>query len=804
MPSPKKLALRSILVRGWARERTGASPAQAEGSAAGSGDSNCGFVLLLAALAAVSMVLSPTFLLAQSPHSAQNPYGEPDGVTSGGYLIHSSGELGYRANDISGSGDMYDTLVNLQTGPRFLDETLSMQSLDHHGVLFDDFYINSFGWGGDPNNALRLRADKNKWYNFVGSFRRDQSFSDYDLLANPLNPSTSTPSISVLNSPHLFDTSRRMSDVDLTLLPHSRVSFRLGFSHNNMTGPSFSSIHDGTDALLYQPVNTTMNAYRLGVDFRIAPRTVLSYDQFLNYYKGDTDTQLASFAPALLSTGTPVELGLSIDTSNSEPCAVTAPATSLIVGGVLTNNTCNGYFSYLRNQRIRTSTPTERLSLRSNDIQRLDLVASYSYSSADMNTPLDENFAGLITRTNTLAFNGTGTGKTNRISNVLDAEATLHLTQHLRLVEKFYFWAYRIPENGNFTEIDNDCTVAATCTLLTPLSAATPTTIPTLTQSSFNQTWKRNQTELAWDISKKAGAHIGFRYGDRVFNLFNDYSGVETYNGFSTAGEDHFVVNEYTALLGLWARPTHALRLNFDLEHTNYDNVIVRMAPRKESRYRLQTTYTPRRWAVLGGSINIRQDANADALTQYVGHNQNYGLTASLAPRERFGLDLAYNFNSVIQNALICFNDSPPTGVTLPFVAGATTPVNYCGNTLNASGVEVLSANPLLNNSYYTNHTHFGMTAIRFKPEKRVTANVGYSITTVDGSAPQFNILQPLGSLQYKYSQPVANLSVDIGHKLAWNLGWNYYQYNEGSFVGPTAPRYFHANSVTESLRYAF
>jgi hypothetical protein len=81
---------------------------------------------------------------------------------------------------------------------------------------------------------------------------------------------------------------------------------------------------------------------------------------------------------------------------------------------------------------------------------------------------------------------------------------------------------------------------------------------------------------------------------------------------------------------------------------------------------------------------------------------------------------------------------------------------------------------------------------------------LGLSITSVDGSIPQFDILQPLGTSQYKYQQPVASLSVDLGHKLAWNTGWNYYQYNEGSFVGPTAPRYFHANSLTESLRYAF
>ena len=728
---------------------------------------------------------------------AQNSSGEPAGITSGGYMIHSSVEFGYRSSDVTGSEDMYDTLVNLQQGPRLLDETLSMQSVGHQGMLFDNFYLSSFGWGGDPNNALRMRADKDKWYNFVGSFRRDQNFSDFNLLANPLNPPTSTPSIPALNSPHLFDTTRRMSDVDLTLLPQSRVSFRMGYSRNNMTGPSYSSVHEGTEGLLLQGWNTTLDSYRLGLDWKAAPRTVISYDQFFNYYKGDTGYGLAPFAPALLSTGTPVELGLSIDTVNSEPCAVKPPATSLIVGGVLTNNSCNAYFSYLRNQKIRTSTPTERLSVRSNNIRRLEFVASYSYSSADMNTPLDENFAGLITRTHTLAFAGTGLASANRISNVLDAEATLHLTEHLRLVEKFYYWAYGIPQNGNFTEVDSDCAVPATCTLLTPLSATTPTTTSTLTQSSFNQIWKRNQTDLAWDISKRAGARIGFRYGDRQFNLFNDYSGVETSNAFSTAGEDQFVVNEYTALFGFWARPIHALRLNFDLEHTNYNNVIVRMAPRKESRYRFQTTYTPKPWAVLGGSVNILQDANADAFTNYVGHSQNYGITASLAPRERFGMDLAYNFNSVMQNALICFNDTPPTGVILPFVTSATTGAGtFC--TTNEPG------NPLLNTSYYTNHTNFGMTSVRFKPEKRVIANVGYSITSVDGSTPQFNILQPLGSLQYKYQQPVANLSVDLGHKLAFNMGWNYYQYAGGSFVGPTAPRYFHASSVVDSLRYAF
>ena len=648
------------------------------------------------------------------------------------------------------------------------------------------------------NNALRLRAEKNKWYNLQGSFRRDQYFSDYDLLANPLNPPTSTPSIPVLSSPNAFDTTRRTTDFDLTLLPQSRVSLRLGYSHNNMTGPVYTSIHEGTEGPLLQPWNTTMNSYRLGADWRMAPRTVLSYDQFFDYYRGDTDTQLGSFASALLSGRRSGAAGPIHRHRKQRALRRQPPATSLISpSGILTDVSCSAYFSYQRNQRIRTSTPTERLGFRSNFFPRVDLVASFSYSDAEMNTPLDESFDGLITRTSTRAFLGTGTADASRISDVFDLEATVHLSKHLRLIDKFYFWAYRIPQGGNFSEVDSDCTNPATCTLLTPLSATAPTSIPTLAQSSFNQSLKRDQSELAWDISKKAGARVGFRYGDRVFNRFLDFSGTDTANAYSTTGEDHFVVDEYTTLLGFWARPTAALRLNFDLEHTNYDQVIVRMAPRKESRYRFQTNYMPRQWAVLGASITSSKTPTPTRPPITL------AITATMEspPRthaRRFGIDLADNYNDVIQNALICFTDTPPVGGNLPFVTNATA----CPGPIVPPAT--VATNPLLADSFYTNNTNFGMATVRFNLDKRTSANVGGSITNVNGSVPQFNILQPQGTAQYSFYQPVAYLRVDLGHKLAWNTGWNYYQYNEGSFVGPTAPRYFHANTLTESLRYAF
>jgi hypothetical protein len=185
--------------------------------------------------------------------------------------------------------------------------------------------------------------------------------------------------------------------------------------------------------------------------------------------------------------------------------------------------------------------------------------------------------------------------------------------------------------------------------------------------------------------------------------------------------EDYSAIHGYTEVFGVWARPIHGLRLNFNQEYTSFDNVIVRISPCKQSQYRFQAGYTPRPWAVLIGSINIFQQSNGESSTNYQGRNRNYGLTASLAPNERFALDLAYNYNDVMQNALICFNDTPP-GVSLPFV-------NYA-----ASCAANDPSNPLLANSYYTNHTNFGMFTVRFKPIKRLTSNLGGSITNVDGT----------------------------------------------------------------------
>ena len=242
-------------------------------------------------------------------------------------------EFGYRANEVNGNEDTYDTFVNLGPGVRLFDYTLDMRSLNHQGLFFDNLNFSNFGYGGDPNDVSRLHIDKNKWYDFHVLFRRDKNFWDYNLFANPLNPAApnpvgsettgcivsgpttahpglpgycSNPAIAQNNSPHSLDLVRRMQDYDLTLLPQSRVRFRLGFSHDRDQGPGFFTTDSGTVPDFPENYSYTTNAYRAGVDFRILPRTTISYDQFLTYFKQDnvvTENPAATPGQLRLSAG---------------------------------------------------------------------------------------------------------------------------------------------------------------------------------------------------------------------------------------------------------------------------------------------------------------------------------------------------------------------------------------------------------------------------------------------------------------------------------------------------------------------
>ena len=117
---------------------------------------------------------------------AQTPTPDAQPVVQNGYAVHNTVDLGGHMVGVSGSGAMYNTLVNIHSGPRVLGQTFTMHAVPgtKHG-LFDDLTAFSGGFGGDPVNFAKMDISKGKLYEFSGNFRRDRQYFDYDPAGRP-------------------------------------------------------------------------------------------------------------------------------------------------------------------------------------------------------------------------------------------------------------------------------------------------------------------------------------------------------------------------------------------------------------------------------------------------------------------------------------------------------------------------------------------------------------------------------------------------------------------------------------------
>lgn len=677
-----------------------------------------------------------------------------------GYVIHQSIDLGGHIADHYGSGAVYDTMVNLQSGPRILDYSLEMRPVDAaHGTLFDHLSTNSFGYGGDPNSISFLNISKGKVYDFRGSFRRDRQYFDYDLLANPLIPPTSTPYVPVLDSPHLYNTIRRMTDLNLTLAPLSPVSVRFSYNHTIMQGPSYSTIHVGTEGLLTQFSRNSTDNGIAGLDWKPNPHTTLSYDEFITHYKGDTSWQLTGLN-YMLSNGTPVSPGVDISSVWATPCAAPFAANGSV------SPTCNAFLGYSRSAPTRTLFPTEQLRFQSASIPKFTMNGRMLYSADTSNlTNFNELFNGFESRGAVRETLVTGSAHVRRINVNGDLSGAWQITPKITATDVFDFWDFRMPGTNSFTT-----TTYTGASMLAPPGAATTTIAPDY--QYINQKTKTNTFDVAWDVAPRARVSAGYRYRSRII---------------TDAGGDFIPIHEHWALLGSALRPTAQWRLNLNADFMYADNAFTRISPRQLQHYIARTTYKPRLWLTFNGTVNVREGRDNVQTVNHLEHNSDFSFGASISPKANWSLDLNYSYDSIYSSTIECY---------------ASTPAPL--NAVAAPAVCVAASTPYMSTGYYNAPTQFGSIGMMFLPVKRVHLNGGYRMSAVNGSTTFINIRQVPGSLQSQYQSPYANIAFDLAPNWSWKADYNYYGYGEGTPIGPTLPRNFHGNVYTIAVHYAF
>jgi hypothetical protein len=757
-------------------------------------------------VAAILAGVSATYGYAQQPPAVQTatqqsskaskpaPARPADGKIMGGYQVHSMVDLGGRFAEKSGSRAMWATLVNQSTGARVLGEEVRMQSVDPRKTpFFDTLTSSSFGYGGDPYDATYLNFSKGKAYDFAASFRRDRQYFDYNLLANSLlGPDQLVPQP---NSLHVYNTVRRSTDTLLTILPVSVVSFRAGYNHGTHEGPAFSTIHQGGDVQEAEWFRNAVDTWVGGVDFKPVKRTWFSYDQFLVYYKGDTNYRLAG-PMFVLPNGQAASVGVNLRTTSNCGTSGTPNYGPAVVNGVI-NPYCSGTMAENQTAPTRTSFPTEQFRFASNYWDKVAMNGRFLYSGATGRVNnFNQTFIGFNSRTLNREIVDTGAMKSGhlaenkRISVNGDYSVRAEITPIFEISDVVNYWDIRVPGQTAW----NEYTMKGVATKKGPpvkygTSLLTPLTDPSLTSSTLLN------TDSQYLAHKNAGNTIlatvaitpvfkltgGWRFNDRQIK-FNDDPTMSWHQNW--------------LLLGAVVQASRTVRFNVNYDMMNAhssnstttpSNTYTREAPNRIHDFRARVQAKPRQWIDFAVAGVAYVGDNTDPLVNHKEHNAGASFTTRISPVESMEVEADYAYQNVYSSTDLCYTATPA-----PTAAANSGTCQFTGG-----------GNPYLGNGLYKAPSNFFNGMFHYRAPKHVEVGAGVRVNSVNGYAEMLNPYQVPGALQSNYWMPYADLVLHIAPQWSWHGDWNRPDYAESGPAGP-APRDVSGNVFTLGVRYAF
>lgn len=601
---------------------------------------------LMAAGLAIALPMAACIALAQEPAANPSKMTTPDGYSA----RHSVDAGGRMANKV-GSGAMYNTLVNLQSGPRVGGETIELHKLaTNKHALVDNMRATGSGFGGDPYNFVKLTAEKGKDWEFTGTFRRNRQYFDYDLLGNPNNPKGITVPIGPASAPtgsfawpqvqhssSMTNSVRRMLDTQLRLFPVSKIGLRFGYAQNVMQGtsllPSRSAGIMKYSALFQQVQRHSTDEFTAAIDWKPVNGTLITYEQILlhnkenSYFTLDPNGFLAQEAD-----GTPVYLGNWDLASNGSATATTtfapystAACNSLAVAGQVftasTNGglpiidpTCAVLTSYTRTNPTRMTLPTETLRFQSSSIKNLSMNGQASYSWSTVNMPsYFESGSGLSGALRNEYFGASGHGK-REVYNA-DLGITWQVAPNFSVSDQASLMASAQPGSityPSYTKVSTPAVAASeSVNYVGPFTTATTVAGASLTsgvvagtylgttQSYFGSEQFTNTVTASWIATPKANIALSYRYGNK--NIAHNPSFVQGYaiSSSNDPERDKTAITEQAGIFNAAYRVNANWDINGTVEAAYNDNSYTTATPRQTRRYRVHTKFRPEKWATI-------------------------------------------------------------------------------------------------------------------------------------------------------------------------------------------------------------
>ena len=269
-----------------------------------------------------------------------------------------------------------------------------------------------------------------------------------------------------------------------------------------------------------------------------------------------------------------------------------------------------------------------------------------------------------------------------------------------------------------------------------------------------------NSTDLNYRAWKWLGLYGGYHYSDRQVRTTEAF----TLPAFTGAGQSdsYSVTNQIqSGLVGLRIQPIKPLTIHLDGELGRANRPLTPIADGKYHNLSARIAYRTRKVQLSSQYREYYNHNVEEGFTLFGSHARTYTANASWMPQNWLSFDVSY---------VKLHQDSDSF---LAFFAGVTRPV-------------LVTQYP----SLYISNIHSVNFGSHIDIGKHADLYVGYSIVKDLGDGrttavsppttdPVQSLLSSVQTFPLSYQSPLARISFRISPKVRWNVGWQYYAYEE-------------------------
>jgi hypothetical protein len=298
-----------------------------------------------------------------------------------------------------------------------------------------------------------------------------------------------------------------------------------------------------------------------------------------------------------------------------------------------------------------------------------------------------------------------------------------------------------------------------------------------------------NSTLVNYRVKDWFAVYGTYAYTDRLIRTIEDFA-IPSAGGVAGNAE-YFNSNHLnTGTLGIRVRPWKPLTASVEGEIGRAENPLTPVSDRNFDTINARVDYRTRKLTL---STSYKQYYNVNApvpLSDDSSHSRNYTANASWAPKDWFSLDASY------------------MKLHLDAVSGIAYFAGIVRSTLQTA------------TTFYVSNIHAANFGVRYSRRNRVDIYAGYTITKDTGDGRPFaaptvdpatgTVTDLTGALfagvqtfPLTYQSPLARLSIRLSPKVRWNVGWQFYNYNEQFRILGNYQN-FHANTGYTSILWAF